>query len=189
MGVQMEVKQQSTTMFRLVGDQIVKENRVQNLYVVPPKGEYRFMITGYADPFEMPKSADYGGGTQVMTRIELTIIEGPGKGKMFDQMWGFTIGEKSNLGGFLRRMGVDLSLRDGTFDLDRIIGYTGSGYLTPSTTLGDDGKPRYTKLSIETVDGLGNPDRDYVYGEAIKPSATASAQPQTADTDDGWPTN
>jgi len=190
MGVQMEVRQQTSTMIRLVGDQLVKETRVQNLYIVPPKGEYKFMITGYAEPFEMPKAQEYGGGTQMMTRVELTIIDGPGKGKMLDQMWGFSIGEKSNLGKFLRKMNVDLSLRNGTFDLDRIIGHTGSGYITPGTAIGDDGKPKYPALAIETVEGIAAPAKEYSFNEVITPPKPTQNNHETATAadDDGWPT-
>lgn len=188
MGVQMEVKQQASVMIRKVGDKLVKETRAGNIYVVPPKGEYQFEVTGYALPFEMPKSEEYGGGTQTMTRVEFTIIDGKGAGKMFDQMWGFSNGPKSNLGRFLRAMKVDLTPIDGSWDLDRMIGYTGSGYVTPSDNLGDDGKPKYARLSLDTVEGIAAPERAYTFdGDLEDVLASSNGHEPAADAgDDGW---
>jgi hypothetical protein len=189
MGATIDVKQQQSLMIRLVGDKLVKEEAAQNLYIVPPKGEYQFQVTGYALPFEMPKSEDYGGGTQTMTRVEFTITEGKGKGKLFTQLWGFSIGPKSNLGRFCRLMKMDLTPANGSWDLDNMIGYTGSGYLTPSETLGDDGKPKYTKLSLDTVEGISAPEKVYVYtGSLTEAPVTSNGNGhQAAETDDGWP--
>lgn len=195
MGVQIETKQQQSVMIRKVGDKLVKEEAVQNLYIVPPKGEYQFEVTGYALPFEMPKAEEFGGGTQAMTRVEFTIADGKGKGKMFTQLWGFSIGPKSNLGRFCRLMKMDLTPANGSWDLDNMIGYTGSGYLTPSETLGDDGKPKYVKLSLDTVEGVSAPERSYSFDGDLSEAGTLREGPKSnghsngtaAAADDGWP--
>jgi hypothetical protein len=203
MGVQIAVRETvDCAMIRLVGNKLVKEQRVENLYIVPPKGEYQFQITGYAEPFEMPRAVEYGGGMQTMTRVELTITEGKGKGRMFDQLWGCTIGPKSNLGKFLRAMKVPVAANEnGEFDLDNIIGYIGSGYVTASDAVDNQGKPRYARLAIDTVEGISPPKRTYSYdleaeeedegdfGEVVgvDPISYANGNSTTA-TDDGWPT-
>lgn len=190
MGVQMEVKQQASTMIRKVGDKLRKEDRTANLYMVPPKGEYQFEVTGYALPFEMPKAEEYGGGMQMMTRVEFTITDGKGKGKMFDQLWGFSLGPKSNLGRFLRSMKVDLTPVDGSWDMDRMIGYVGSGYVTPGEALGDDGKPKYAKLSLDTVEGISAPETAYAFQgdlDEVPVSSNGHGAP-ASESEDGWPT-
>ena len=190
MGATIEVRQQTTMMIRLVGDKLVREERTANLYVVPPKGEYTFEITGYAEPFQMKRSAQWikegESEFQNMTRVELTITEGPGKGKMFDQMWGFALGAGSNLGKFCRRMNISIPAA-GSFDLEQIIGYIGTGYVTPSDTLGDDKKPKYANLGIETVSGVSAPERAFFYAGELS-DTPASSNGTEAVGEDGWPT-
>jgi hypothetical protein len=182
--------EQSTQMIRLVGDKLVQEESQRNLYVVPPKGEYVFAITGYALPFQMAIGEQYrkadGPTHQTMTRLELTIAEGKGAGKMFTVMLGFSLGPKSNLGRLLRQMNVDLSPDENNkWDLDRAIGYRGKGYVVPSDTLDDDKKPKYAKISIETVEPVSAPEQTY----SIQIEETASANGATnghTPADDGW---
>lgn len=177
MGATLTVNEGTTQMVRLVGDQLVQEEAQRNLYVVPPKGEYTFQITGYALPFEMQKGEQFGGGTQTMTRLECTIVEGKGKGKMFTVMLGFSLGQKANLGRLLRDLGVDLTPDDkGTWDLDRAIGYVGKGYVIPSEALGDDGKPKYCKLALDAgVEPVSAPERAYsITIETREPVGVAS---------------
>lgn len=190
MGATIQVGQQSSEMIRLVGGKLVKETSAANLYIVPPKGEYQFEVTGYALPFEMPKSADYGGGMQTMTRVEFTIVDGKGKGKMFTQLWGFTIGEKSNLGKFCRRMKIPMPNPGETWDLDNMIGYVGTGYVTPGDDVGTDGKPKYAKLSLDTVEGVSAPERGYSFAGEIETAPSSNGHSNgngAAETDDGWP--
>ena len=195
MGVQLEVKQQTTTMIRLVGDKLRKETRVANLYIVPPKGEYEFDITGYALPFEIKRDQQYmkegDSEYQTMTRIEFTITSGKGAGKMFDQMWGLKIGPKSNLGRCCQAMNIPIP-KTGNFDLDSIIGYGGKGYVIPGETLGDDGKPRYAKLSLDTVEGTHAPERAYTFEGELDDEPVSSngheASSQSQESEDGWPT-
>lgn len=162
MGATLTVNETSTQMVRLVGGKLVQEAAQRNIYVVPPKGEYAFEITGYALPFDMPKAEQYGGGMQTMTRLEFTITEGKGIGKMWTELLGFSIGEKSNLGKLLRKLNVDLNPNErGEWDLDRAVGYRGKGYVVPSDKLDDMGKPKYARLSIDTVEPLGAPEQPY----------------------------
>lgn len=189
MGATLTVNETSSEMIRLVGDQLVQETSQRNLYTVPPKGEYEFKITGYALPFEMAKSEQYGGGTQTMTRIEFTITEGKGTGKMWTELFGFSIGEKANLGRLLRKLEVDLTPDDaGKWDLDRAIGYTGRGYGVPSDKLDEYGKPRYFRLSLDTVEAVSAPEKPYsIQIETREPVGAAATNGNGhAPADDGW---
>ena len=190
MGATLTITETSTQMIRLVGDQLVQEESQRNLYTVPPKGEYEFMITGYALPFDIPKAEEYGGGTQTMTRLECTITEGKGTGKMFTLMLGFSLGQKSNLGRLLRGFGVDLTPVDGKWDLDRAIGYTGKAFIIPSDTLDEFGKPKYAKLALDAgVEAVRGPERAYSIDVRDEPQSAATTNGTTngtAATDDGW---
>lgn len=194
MGATLTVNQTTSEMIRLVNGQLVQESAQPNIYVVPPRGEYTFKVTGYALPFQMKKDPKYvkpgEPETQTMTRIEFTITEGKGIGKMFTQMWGFAIGERANLGKFCRAMGVDLTPDDnGAWDLDRLIGYEGKGYVTPSEKLDEAGRPKYANLSLDTVEGTAKPDREYRITITEKAPATngnGSNGHHAAD-NDGWP--
>lgn len=197
MGVEIEVRQQSSEMIRLVGGKLVKETSAQNIYMVPPKGEYQFEITGYAPPFQMKKDPKYvkegESEFQTMTRVEFTITEGKGKGHMFTQLWGFSVGEKSNLGKFLKAMNIPVP-SVGKWDLDNIVGYVGTGYVTPSDTLGTDGKAKYARLSLDTVSGVSAPEKPYRFDGEFTQAVAASnghsngnGNGQAASSNDGWP--
>lgn len=187
MGATLTVSESTNEMVRLVGDKLVQETSQPNLYTVPPKGEYAFQITGYALPFEMEKSADYGGGTQTMTRLELTITEGKGAGKMCSILLGYSLGQKSNLGRFLRQLNVDLTPVNGKWDLDWAIGYRGKGWLLPSDKLDDFGKPKYVRLALDLgYAPLGAPDQKYGITIETREPVGAAANGNAAATDDGW---
>lgn len=187
MGATLTVNEGTSEMVRLIGDQLIQESAQRNLYVVPPKGEYEFQITGYALPFEMAKAEQYGGGTQTMTRIEFTITEGKGKGKMWTELFGFSIGEKANLGKLLRKLKVDLAAdANGKWDLDRAIGYTGRGYVVPSDKLDDEGKPKYARLSLDTVEPVSAPAQAYSIEIETREPVGAAASNGSTPADDGW---
>lgn len=190
MGATLAVNENASEMIRLVNGKLVQETSQRNLYVVPPKGEYQWEITGYALPFEMEKGEQFGGGKQTLTRLEFTITEGKGTGKMFTVMFGFSIGERSNLGQLLRSLNVDLSPDDnGQWDLDRAVGYRGKGYVVPSDKLGDDGKPKYCKLALDTIDPVSAPDKPYSI-TIVEPAEIAAsnghANGNGASDNDGW---
>lgn len=48
---------------------------------IPPKGEYRLKVKAFAVPFDMPRSQDFGGGMQTMTRLLLEVATGQAAGK------------------------------------------------------------------------------------------------------------
>lgn len=167
MGATINVNESQSEMIRLVGGKLVKEVTQSNLYIIPAVGEYEWEVTGYALPFELPKAAEYGGGTQTKTRIEFTILSGPSKG-MFLDMYTYSIGEKSKLGMLFRSIGVDLTAVDGRWDLDRCIGYRGKSYVAHAkdaagqVKLGKTGQP-YPTVVVSTATGTGKPNTAYHY--------------------------
>jgi hypothetical protein len=202
MGATLTVNSGTSEMVRLVANELVLETMAQNIYIVPPKGEYEFMITGYALPFIVNKKPEHckpGEPTTVAkTRVEFTIIGGKGDGRMFTQYWTYSINDRATLGKFLRKMNVDLTPdKDGNWDLDRMIGYTGTGYITPSETLDEQGKPKYPNLAIDSVEGKSPPKQAYTI--TLDASASTPTQPAResenstsnghapATGDDGWP--
>lgn len=195
MGATLTINETTSKMVRLVNGKLVVEEAQKNLYIVPPKGELEWMITGYALPFEMKKLPQHvkpgESEWQTKTRLEFTIQSGPGKGRMFTDMYTFSIGQKATLGKLLRRVQVDMSPDEVTrsWDLDRAIGYTGKSYVTHGEKLDDKGKPLYANIVIDTVEAVAAPDRPYsinIDDEDLTPQRAESAATSTA-SDDGWP--
>lgn len=199
MGATLTVNETTSKMVRLVNGKLVVEEGQRNLYIVPPKGEYEWEITGYALPFEMKKSAMFikPGESEyaTKTRLEITITSGKGAGKMFTEMFGFSIGARSTLGKLLRALNVSLEPDAVTrqWDLDRVIGYKGKSYVTHgadsngAVKLDDQGKPKYASIVIDTVEALGGPERPYsinIDEEDLTPQRQESA---ASASDDGWP--
>jgi len=201
MGATLTINETTSKMVRLVNGKLVVEDGQRNLYIVPPKGEYEWEITGYALPFEMKKSAQFikPGESEyaTKTRLEITITSGKGAGKMFTEMFGFSIGPRSTLGKLLRALNVSLEPDAVTrqWDLDRVIGYKGKSYVTHgqdatgAVKLDDQGKPKYASIVIDTVEALGGPDKPFsidISDEDLTPQRAESAASSTS-TDDGWP--
>jgi hypothetical protein len=197
MGATLTITESTNEMIRLVGDQLVQETSQQNLYVVPPAGEYEFMITGYALPFQMRKQPQHirPGESEfaTKTRIEFTITEGKGKGKMFTDLYTFSLGAQAHLGNLLRRLKVNLEPNArGEWDLDNAIGYVGKGYVTASEKLDENtGKPKYAYLAVDTVSPVRAPEKPYsIVIETREPVGSpidrAAARHGNAPADDGW---
>lgn len=151
------------------------EDRIErNLYTVPPLGTYRLRLLRFAKPFEMAKAAEYGGGTQTMTRLELKVIGGPGDGRKCAPMVSLTLGEKSKLGQIVRAAigrnlgpGEEFNLYDVCHHLDPDNG----GHDFMATLKPSDKKDESTGKALHTniVDGT------------IVPVESAG------EGDDGWP--
>lgn len=150
----------------------VESNRAE--YTVPPKGQYTLELTGFAEPFEMPRAEQFGGGVQQMTRLEYTILSEKGKGKKFTQMVSFTIGSKSKMGQIISAArGKPIGAGE-SVDLLDIIGLKFTATVTHDKTkdgvvkVDADGKPLYASVVIDTIEPLS------ADGEAKESS------------DDGW---
>lgn len=152
---------QATVFVRRAADgSLEKEEQSQDqraAQVVPPKGEYRLKVTGFAEPFEMPRAEQFGGGTQLMTRLELQIVGGRGDGKTTTVLcgWPTRIGPRSNLGKVYmatKNTGIPEGMK---VDVADILGGEFEAYLRPSDKLDDFGKPRYTVIAWDTVAPVG----------------------------------
>jgi len=126
-------------------------------YTVPPSGQYKLEITGFAKPFQMPRNAEYGGGEQTMTRLEFTIRSDKGNGRMFSQMVGLSFGPKSKLGGiFGAARGKAISAGE-NIDMVDMLGLLFSSFVshdkskTGSVKVDDMGKPLYASVVIDTI--------------------------------------
>lgn len=195
MGVAVAVNEQTSEMVRLVDGKLVKETQQRNLYVVPPMGEYEWEITGYSLPFQMRKNPSFvkPGESEFQTkvRIEFTIRGGKGDGRMFTDMYTLSLGQQATFGKLLRALNVDLSSPNGSWDLDMCIGYRGRSYVTHgkdangAIKVGDDKKPLYAQVVIETVQPVAAPERPYSFNETL--SATPAPAPASSASDDDWP--
>ena len=124
-------------------------------HAVPPKGEYQLRVVSFAEPFEMPRAEQYGGGVQTMTRLELEIANGRGVGKRCTLLCGWSIGPRSNLGKVYRAVTGKPVENGGEYDLTAILGGEFTAYLQPSEAVDDTGKPRGTRCSWDTVAAVG----------------------------------
>lgn len=139
--------------------QIVTHEQTQderNAIGIPPKGEYRLRVVAFAEPFEMPRSLEFGGGMQEMTRLLLEVVGGPANGKRTTLLCSYTVSKRSNLGRiYAATVGMPGSGDewDPTLMLDKEF----VAYLQPSKNLDENGKPKGTDCSWDTVapvDGL-----------------------------------
>jgi hypothetical protein len=139
---------------------VTEDPIVRNLYVVPPMGVYRLRLMRFSKPFELPRAAEYGGGTQTMLRLELRIVGGPGDGKKCTPMVSASIGQKAKLGQVIRAaIHRDLGAGEG-FNLYSICKHLNPhddandfvATLKPSTQVDEQtGKPKHTNLVDGTI--------------------------------------
>lgn len=122
--------------------------------VIPPKGEYRLRVIAFAEPFEMPKAEQFGGGMQEMTRVLLEVVDGPGKGKQTTLLCSFAVSKRSNLG---KIYGATVGLPEAGDDWDPVamLNKEFVAYLQPSKNVDDNGKPKGTDCSWDTVARVG----------------------------------
>jgi hypothetical protein len=131
--------------------EIVKERIERNLYIVPPMGVYRLRVLRFAEPFDMPKAEQFGGGMQRMTRLELQIIGGKGNGKRVAPMMSLSLGKKAILGQIIRACeGRDLNPGE-EYSLFNLTGKEFQATLRPSDSLDEAGKPKYCRIVDGTI--------------------------------------
>lgn len=134
--------------------------------VVPPRGEYVFRIKAFAKMFEMPKSAQYGGGTQEMTRLLLEVVSGPSskvEGQLTSVLCTRAMSRGSNLGKvYMKSTGLDLDPQMGSADPTKMLEKCFSVY-AKQDKLDDSGNRKNTSLAWDTVeraDGKPEPAAD-----------------------------
>lgn len=201
MGASLTVNDTATAnkMVRLVDGKLIVQDAPVGLYIVPPKaGTLDWKITGYALPFEMKRSPKFmkpgQSEYQTKTRLEFTITSGGGAGKMFTEMYSFSIGTQATLGKLCRKLEVDLTPDPITheWDLDRLIGYEGRSYVghgkdeTGAVKLDDNKRPKYAQIVVDTVEPMGKPDQ--VYSIQIDPKDLEPTRPaeSSAPPEDDW---
>lgn len=136
---------------------IVKAESKREDYSVPPAGQFDLEITGFAEPFQMARAAEFGGGEQTMTRLEF-LIHGPkGAGRKFTQMVGLSFGPKSKLGGIYggaRGKPID---KGEEIDMINMIGLRFSSFVahdknqSGAVKVDAEGKPLYASVVIDTI--------------------------------------
>lgn len=143
-------------------------------YTAPPEGEYELEITAFAEPFEMPKAEEYGGGMQTKTRLEFTVLSGKGKGKKFAPMYTWTVGAKSTLGQLIAKLRGAPVAPGEDFDIADLIGTKFKAYVNHAIN---------KKSGQKSLDNTGKP-----YPEITIPTIKLlSADAAKAGEDDDWP--
>lgn len=122
---------------------------------IPPKGEYRLKVVGFAVPFEMPRSADFGGGMQTMTRLLLEVAGGPAAGKRCTLLVSYAVSRRSNLGKIYGAT-VGMPAPGESWDPVLMLDQEFTAYLQPSKNLDENGKPKGTDCSWDTVAAVGS---------------------------------
>lgn len=124
--------------------------------LIPPKGEYRLKVKAFAEPFERPKSQQYGGGMQEKTILLLEVQGGPGNGKLCTLWATYVFSKGSNLGKIFKAV-TGIAITPGSVP-DPIAMLEGefTAYLQPSQNLDDNGKPKGTDCSMDTVASVGD---------------------------------
>lgn len=151
-----EAKGQTTTWVKknangeLVTTEQTQDERAAQI-VIPKRGEYRLRVAAFAEPFELARSEQYGGGMQKMTRLLLTLVGGPGDGKQTTLLAGWSIGSKSNLGKVFSATTGKAPAPSGMNDPVEMLNKEFIAFLAPSDALDDAGNPRYTVISWDTV--------------------------------------
>lgn len=119
--------------------------------VVPRRGEYRLKLAAFCEPFEMERSEKFGGGKQMMSRLLLTIVGGPGDGKQTTLLAGWSIGARSNLGKIFSATTGKEPATNGVNDPVDMLNGEFVAFLAPSDALNEHGNPKYTTISWDTV--------------------------------------
>jgi hypothetical protein len=139
----------------------VFEMTERTAYIVPPRGEYTLMVTGFSRPWEEEKKKEYQKEGQnpmtTKTHLELEIVEGRGKGKRF--LWSFqtfslSCGENPANIARIYMAGVlngEKIPRGKQAFFEEIFGKPFISYVVPSDATDDKGKPRYATLSKDTI--------------------------------------
>lgn len=122
---------------------------------IPPKGEYRLRLKAFAEPFEMPRSPEFGGGMQTMTRLLLEVAAGPAQGKRTTLLCSWSIGPRSNLGKVFKATTGQVVENGVEYDPVDMLEGEFTAYLQPSKNLNEDGKPKGTDCSWDTVSAVG----------------------------------
>jgi hypothetical protein len=128
---------------------LTQEERAKT-FKVPPSAEYVLKVTGFTEPYVDTQYSEEGKPRKI-TDLELEIAEGRGQGaRFFWRYQTFSLGGGDNPANLLR------IYRAGGCDeknklFDNLIGVTFVAYVTASQATDDQGRPRYAKVSKDTI--------------------------------------
>ena len=138
------------------GNPVYEEKKFDD-YVVPPAGQYRLKLTGFAEPKEaaIPEIYQKDGGpkTKMETRLELEIMDGPGKGHMWICSYvTFSLGDRANAFNLYVATLCDGDKKNAPQqrDWDDMLQKEFMGYVT-NPKIKDDGTPLRAALSWDTL--------------------------------------
>lgn len=122
-------------------------------YKIPPAGQYRMKLTGFAEPQEVESTWEGKTSTKVETKLEIEITDGPGKGHKFIVSWvTFSLGDRANAFKLYVATNCDgdKSKAPQQRNWDDMIGKEFMGYVT-NPKMKDDGTPARAALSWDTL--------------------------------------
>lgn len=142
------------------GDPVYEETD-RKVYVVPTRGEYTLMVTGFSRPWEEEKKKEYQKEGQnnmtTKTNLEIEIVEGRGKGKRF--LWSFqtfSLACGDNPAN-LARVYMAAVLNGEKIPRGKQVFFEDMfhkpfiGYVVPSESVDDKGKPKYAAISKDSI--------------------------------------
>lgn len=156
----------SNNYVRRVGDEIVEVEQTKDEWmacVVPPPGQYRCRIAGFAVPFQvrntykgqLNKSGQVDDREFLMkTKLDLVIVGGPGDGKhvLIWAPWPNRMTPGTNIGRvFFAATGYSPDDKQDTWDPVDMLDCEFLGFIQGSETLNDQGKPKTAVMVWETV--------------------------------------
>lgn len=130
----------------------IYEERTFDDYTIPPAGQYRMKLTGFAEPQEVPDNFNEGK-TKVETKLEIEIMDGPGKGHKFVVSWvTFSLGDRANAFHLYVATLCDGDKKKAPMQRvwDDMIDKEFMGYVT-NPKMKDDGTPARAGLSWDTL--------------------------------------
>lgn len=122
-------------------------------YAVPPAGTYgRFKLTGISDTFDMT-SERYGTSTKVRVEFQIMKVQDPEnkylEGKRFTELYGWSVGPKSNLGKLFSKLRGTPIQPGEQVDPDDFID---TEFVTATTLqISGDGTKSYAGVSAESI--------------------------------------
>lgn len=151
---------------RKVGDEIVEVEQTKDEWmacVVPPPGQYRLRITGFAVPFQTPNKykgqVDKNGRMDerdflMKTKLDLVIVGGPGDGKhvLIWAPWPSRMTPGTNIGRvFFAATGYDPDGTQDMYDPVDMLGCEFLAFVQGSEGLNEQGKPKTAVMLWESV--------------------------------------
>lgn len=148
--------------------QPIYEERSYSDYIVPPKGQYRLKLTGFAEPVEVAISDQYrkpdGPTHRKETKLELEIVSERGKGKRWVCSYvTFSLGDRANLFRIYLAGVLKGNLKEAPAQrvYDDMIGVEFEAYVNVSDKRDDKGNPIRASLAWDTIAPISDGADEY----------------------------